>query len=82
MEIATTSHTVAGLEASRRPAPEVVCSRCPNSMWYHTSQDVNCYCKAMYVLTWTSRSPQVIQACDGQIQQQAEMAADPVPTAV
>lgn len=76
----TTSPILAGLPASRRPAPEVACSRCPNSIWYATPTLVNCYCKQMYVVTWTSRTQEVILACDGQMQQ-TEDPASPVPTA-
>ncbi|WP_051049089.1 hypothetical protein [Nitrosospira lacus] len=59
------SHTLHGLEASRRPKVRTVCEECANSVWFTTPTEVKCYCRVMFLVTWESAVPQSITACDG-----------------
>ena len=59
------SPTLAGLAASRRPKAATVCERCPNSVWFASTTDVKCYCRVMFLVTWSSREPNTLTACDG-----------------
>ena len=59
------SQTLAVLEKSRRPNPRTVCEGCPNSVWFASPVEVRCYCRVMYLVTWSSKDPQQITACDG-----------------
>lgn len=59
------SPTLAGLAQNRRPQARTVCERCTNSVWFTSPTEVQCYCRVMYVVTWSSRNPQRITACDG-----------------
>jgi len=59
------SPTLAALDESRRPKVEVVCATCPNSMWFSTPKEVACYCRVMFLQTWTTKAPGQIVACDG-----------------
>ena len=61
----TPSPTLAGLEAIRRPQPGTVCESCPNSVWFASAVELKCYCRVMYLVTWSSKEPQQISACDG-----------------
>ena len=60
-----TSRTLAGLEKNRRPHPGTVCEGCPNSVWFASPVEVKCYCRVMYLITWSSKDPQQLTACDG-----------------
>ena len=59
------SPTLAELEASRRPSPEVVCGTCPNSVWFASPNEVKCYCRVMFLVTWSTSEPNQITNCDG-----------------
>ena len=59
------SQTLAVLEKGRRPHPRTVCEGCPNSVWFASPVEVKCYCRVMYLVTWSSKDPQQITACDG-----------------
>lgn len=59
------SPTLHGLQATRRPNPEPVCARCPNSLWHASNSSLACFCRAMHAVTWSSDDPQPIEACDG-----------------
>lgn len=59
------SRTLVLLERSRRPNPKTVCEGCPNSVWFASPVEVRCYCRVMYLVTWSSKDPQQITACDG-----------------
>ena len=61
----TPSPTLAALEAIRRPQPGTVCESCPNSVWFASAVELKCYCRVMYLVTWSSKEPQQISACDG-----------------
>ena len=63
--VPTSSPTLAGLEAIRRPQPGTVCESCPNSVWFASAVELKCYCRVMYLVTWSSKEPQQISACDG-----------------
>ncbi|CZW33217.1 Uncharacterised protein [Enterobacter hormaechei] len=64
-ESAPLSPTLAALEPSRRPAQGVACATCPNSIWFASENEVRCYCRAMYLVTWSTREPTEISLCDG-----------------
>lgn len=59
------SRTLAGLDEARRPRPEIACGVCPNSVWFATTSDLRCYCRVMFVQTWTAQKPGEIVSCDG-----------------
>lgn len=59
------SRTLAALDSGRRPNPRTVCEACPNSVWFASPVEVRCYCRVMYLVTWSSKDPQQITACDG-----------------
>lgn len=61
------SPTLSALDESRRPKVATVCERCPNSVWFASPEEVKCYCRVMFLVTWTSREPNVITHCDGQV---------------
>ena len=68
----TESPTLAALEASRRPHPGTVCETCPNSVWFASPAEVKCYCRVMFLVTWSSSEPHQITHCDGALPGQAE----------
>ena len=59
------SLTLAGLDVSRRPLATTACETCPNSMWFASPQEVKCYCRVMFLVTWSSQEPHQITLCDG-----------------
>lgn len=59
------SPTLQALAESRRPAPEVACCTCPNSLWFASDTEVKCYCRVMYLITWSTKEPVNIKLCDG-----------------
>ena len=68
MDTLTTIKAKRIIEASpekSRPSAEIECTTCPNSMWFETSAELKCYCRVMYMLTWTTTEPTVIKACSG-----------------
>ena len=54
-------------EATDRLPPDITaCAQCPVSMWQATSSQVQCYCRVMHVITWTStKKDEVLTHCDG-----------------
>ena len=66
------SPTLAALEASRRPHPGTVCEACPNSVWFASPAEVKCYCRVMFLVTWSSSEPHQITHCDGALPGQAD----------
>ncbi|EGQ8186719.1 conjugal transfer protein TraH [Vibrio parahaemolyticus] len=59
------SPTLAALDESRRPSQEVVCGTCPNSVWFASPTEVKCYCRVMFLVTWSTTEPNDITQCDG-----------------
>lgn len=59
------SPTLASLAESRHPKPDTVCARCPNSVWFASPVEVKCYCRVMYLVTWSTQEPTQLTACDG-----------------
>ena len=59
------SPTLAALESSRRPSPEVACGACPNSVWFASPNEVKCYCRVMFLVTWSTSEQNLITHCDG-----------------
>lgn len=59
------SRTLVALDEARRPRPEIACGTCPNSVWFATPNDLRCYCRVMFVQTWTAEKPGEIVSCDG-----------------
>jgi hypothetical protein len=60
------SPTLEALPESRRPSEKTACETCRNSVWFSSKDLVQCYCRVMYLVTWTSRQPKAVQLCDGQ----------------
>jgi len=59
------SPTLAALDARRRPRTHTVCEGCPNSVWFTSPTEVKCYCRVMYLVTWSIKEQNQITACDG-----------------
>lgn len=59
------SPTLAELDESRRPKAKTVCEDCPNSVWFTSPAEVKCYCRVMFLVTWSSKEQNQITACDG-----------------
>lgn len=64
-EVCPASPTLAELDASRRPKAKTVCEDCPNSVWFTSAAEVKCYCRVMFLVTWSSHAPNQITGCDG-----------------
>lgn len=59
------SPTLAQLDSTRRPKARTVCETCPNSVWFASTTDLKCYCRVMYLVTWSTKEPNHLTACDG-----------------
>src|SRR5574338_921322 len=59
------SPTLGALDASRRPKASTVCEECPNSVWFASPAEVKCYCRVMFLVSWSSKAPNQITHCDG-----------------
>ena len=59
------SPTLHGLEATRRPKASTVCETCLNSVWFTSPAEVKCYCRVMFLVTWSTKEPHQLTACDG-----------------
>lgn len=59
------SRTLDALDESRRPKASTVCEDCPNSVWFASPAEVKCYCRVMFLVTWSSKEPNQITNCDG-----------------
>ncbi len=68
----TGSPTLDALEESRRPKEKTVCEHCPNSVWFASPAEVKCYCRVMFLVTWSSKEPNQITHCDGEFLGQEE----------
>ena len=62
----TGSPTLDALDESRRPKASTVCEHCPNSVWFASPAEVKCYCRVMFLVTWSSKEPNQITHCDGE----------------
>jgi len=61
----TLSPTLEGLAASLRPKQKTACETCPNSVWFASPVEVKCYCRVMFLVSWSTKEPNQITACDG-----------------
>ena len=59
------SLTLRELDIARRPQAKTVCETCPNSIWFTSPSEVKCYCRVMFLITWSSSNPGQITGCDG-----------------
>lgn len=66
------SRTVSSLEDSAKPQQEVVCITCTSAMWFKIPSELRCFCYRMRMLSWQSRKPFPVIACDGWDNQPAE----------
>ena len=57
--------TLAALDTSRRPSARTVCEGCPNSVWFASPVELKCYCRVMFLVSWSTKEPNQITACDG-----------------
>lgn len=64
--ISLSSQTLASLDEARHPKAGTVCEHCPNSVWFASPVDLKCYCRVMYLITWSSQEPSQITHCDGE----------------
>ena len=53
-------------EGSLLPQEATVCEECPNAVWFASKDELKCYCRVMFLVTWSSKDPQTIRLCDGQ----------------
>jgi hypothetical protein len=58
--------TLEALDKSRRPKVGTVCERCPNSVWFASPAELRCYCRIMFLITWSTKEPNQITNCDGE----------------
>lgn len=65
-EPSTGSPTLDALDKSRRPKASTVCEHCPNSVWFASPAELKCYCRVMFLVTWSSKEPSQITNCDGE----------------
>ena len=65
-EPSTGSPTLDALDESRRPKASTVCEHCPNSVWFASPAELKCYCRVMFLVTWSSKEPNQITHCDGE----------------
>src|SRR3954451_190463 len=61
----TPSPTLQGLEQLRRPKDKTAREGCPNSVWFASPLEVKCYCRVMYLVSWSTKEPNQITLCDG-----------------
>ena len=66
------SPVLEGLDPSRRPCPGTVCESCPNSVWLASLEEVKCYCRVMFLVTCSTKEPNMLIACDGMFLGQEE----------
>lgn len=59
------SPTLRDLDASRRPQQKTVCEQCPNSVWFASPEEVKCYCRVMFLTSWSTKQPNILINCDG-----------------
>lgn len=59
------SPALAALDETRRPKAKTACEACPNSVWFSSVDEVKCYCRVMFLITWSTKEPNQITACDG-----------------
>lgn len=59
------SSTLDALDKSRRPKVSTVCEHCPDSVWFASPTEVKCYCRVMFLITWSDKEPNQITHCDG-----------------
>ncbi|MEO8630125.1 MAG: hypothetical protein ABI612_18820 [Betaproteobacteria bacterium] len=62
---AAPSPTLQVLEQLRRPRDKTVCEACPNSVWFASPLEVKCYCRVMFLISWSTKEPNQITLCDG-----------------
>lgn len=65
LEADALSPTLAGLGKDRRPKVKTVCEDCPNSVWFSSPVEVKCYCRVMFLITWSTKEPNQMTGCDG-----------------
>ena len=68
----TGNPTLDALDESRRPKARTVCEHCPNSVWFASPEEVKCYCRDMFLVTWSSKDQNQITNCDGEFLGQEE----------
>lgn len=64
--ISSTSPTLSALDENRRPSQKTVCERCPHSVWFASPEEVKCYCRVMYLVSWSTKEQNQIINCDGE----------------
>ena len=59
------SPTLQNLPRHLQPKERTACDTCPNAMWFATPVEVKCYCRIMYLVTWSTKEPTQLTDCDG-----------------
>ncbi|WP_175888214.1 hypothetical protein [Burkholderia contaminans] len=56
----------------KTPADEIACARCPKAMWHASNSHLKCYCRVMFMVTWTTEQtpPGDIILCDGAVEKE------------
>ena len=44
--------------------PSTVCSGCPQSLWFRSPAALQCYCKPMHLIVWSTQEPNQLIDCD------------------
>ena len=60
------------LNPPRRPWPGVVWATCVNSVWFASQSEVQCYCRVMFLVTWSIKQPNPITHCDALLIEQPD----------
>ena len=61
------SPVLVSLDSTRLPQPLPTCGICPKALWSSRSDSLQCFCRVMHLVTWSSEQPELkpIQLCDG-----------------
>ena len=63
------SETIKAVTEDLRPPEEIACTTCPNSMWFASKGEIQCYCRIMFVISYNSanrvKRPDIL-VCDGE----------------
>lgn len=59
------SPVLAALPPEKLREVKTRCANCRHAVWWITGTELRCYCRVMYVVTWSGKDPLHIEDCDG-----------------
>lgn len=63
--IITTSPVVDNVpDTIEQPEQNIACANCPSANWFNTPTKLSCYCRVMFMITWSTDIKGDIVACD------------------